>query len=129
MQVGAGGTDRVTMFDQLGVYRLLAEVPDPASIDHFVRESLGDLIDYDAAKRTDLVLTLSEYLGHGGNYDATAKALAVHRSTLRYRLQRIRDISGHDLTDPETLFNLQLATRARQTLLALANGSSQPPRP
>ncbi|MEN3356053.1 MAG: hypothetical protein V7637_35 [Mycobacteriales bacterium] len=124
MQQGAGGSDRVTMFDQLGVYRLLAEVPEAASIDRFVREGLGALLDYDAEKRTDLVATLTEYLGHGGNYDATAKALAVHRSTLKYRLQRIREISGHDLTDPETLFNLQLATRARQTLLALTSSDS-----
>jgi DNA-binding PucR family transcriptional regulator len=124
MQQGAGGSDRVTAFDQLGVYRLLAEVPEAASIDRFVRESLGALLDYDAEKRTELVTTLSQYLGHGGNYEATAKALAVHRSTLKYRLQRIREISGHDLADPETLFNLQLATRARQTLLALNDGGA-----
>ena len=43
----------------------------------------------------------------------------MHRSTLKYRLQRIREISGLDLTDPETQFSLQLATRARDTLAAL----------
>ncbi|GHE81992.1 hypothetical protein GCM10014715_42070 [Streptomyces spiralis] len=44
-----------------------------------------------------MVETLSRYFDCGGNYDETADSLAVHRSTLRYRLQRIRDISGHDL--------------------------------
>jgi hypothetical protein len=43
-------------------------------------------------------------------------ALAAHPSTLEYRLQRIRKISGHDLADPATRFNLQFATRAWQTL-------------
>jgi DNA-binding PucR family transcriptional regulator len=43
----------------------------------------------------------------------------VHRSTLKYRLQRIKEISGHDLGDPDTSFNLQLATRAWRTLAAL----------
>jgi DNA-binding PucR family transcriptional regulator len=43
----------------------------------------------------------------------------VHRSTLKYRLQRIREISGHNLTDPDTNFNLQLATRAWRTLQTL----------
>jgi DNA-binding PucR family transcriptional regulator len=43
----------------------------------------------------------------------------VHRSTLKYRLQRIRDLTGFDLSDPETQFNLQLATRAWVTLRAL----------
>jgi DNA-binding PucR family transcriptional regulator len=65
------------------------------------------------------VLTLGLYLARGGNYDATAGALKVHRSTLKYRLQRIREISGHDITDPDTAFNLQLASRARHTLAAV----------
>jgi DNA-binding PucR family transcriptional regulator len=43
----------------------------------------------------------------------------VHRSTLKYRLQRIRELTGFELGDPETLFNLQLATRAWLTLQAL----------
>ena len=38
--------------------------------------------------------------------EQTNSALVVHRSTLRLRLQRIREISGHDLADPETCFNL-----------------------
>jgi DNA-binding PucR family transcriptional regulator len=62
---------------------------------------------------------LSRYLECGGNYTATADALALHRNTLKYRLQRIREISGHDLNDPDTRFNLQFATRAWQTLQAL----------
>ena len=43
----------------------------------------------------------------------------VHRSTLKYRLRRIREVSGYDLGVPDTQFNLQLATRAWRTLQAL----------
>jgi hypothetical protein len=69
--------------------------------------------------KSELVRTLSVYLEQGGNYDATAEALVVHRNTLKYRLQRIRDLSGHDVNDPDSHFNLQLATRAWATLRAL----------
>jgi DNA-binding PucR family transcriptional regulator len=62
---------------------------------------------------------LTRYFECGGNYDATAKALGIHRSTLKYRLQRIRDVSGHDLGAPEASFNLALAVRAWQTRCAL----------
>ena len=124
MQYASGGDGKVTVFDQLGVYRILAEAQDTGTIERFVREWLGPLLDYDAAKRTDLVPTLSSYLEHGGSYDAAAKAVAVHRSTLKYRLQRIREISGLDLSDPETRFSLQLATRARDTLAALRDSRS-----
>ena len=73
----------------------------------------------DERKHTELVKTLTQYLQHGGGYEATSRALSVHRSTLKYRLQRIRELTGFDLGDPETHFNLQLATRAWLTLQAL----------
>jgi DNA-binding PucR family transcriptional regulator len=64
---------------------------------------------------------VSRYLECGRNYDRTAHALNVHRSTLKYRLQRIREVSGHDLGDPDVCFNLQLATRALATLGAVGS--------
>ena len=91
---GAGGA---TTFDELGIYRLLAAGAGEGEVHAFVREWLGPLIDYDAANRSDLVTTLWQYYESGGNYDATAHALTIHRSTLRYRLRRIRDLTGHDL--------------------------------
>jgi DNA-binding PucR family transcriptional regulator len=113
--------DRAICYDDLGVYRILSEVGDTDAVQRYVQQWLGSLLDYDQRKRSDLVATLSKYLECGGSYEATAAALLVHRSTLKYRLQRIRDISGYRLTDPDTAFNLQLATRAlhtQQTLLS-----------
>jgi DNA-binding PucR family transcriptional regulator len=65
------------------------------------------------------VPTLTAFLDLGQAYEPTCTAVAIHRSTLKYRLQRIREISGHDLSDPDTRFNLQLATRAWRTLCAV----------
>lgn len=111
--------DGATVFDDLGIYRMLAEVEDTSSVERFVREWLGPLLDYDATKGAELVPTLTQYLECGRSYDSTAEAVGVHRNTLKYRLRRIREISGRDLGDPGTCFNLQLATRAWATLLAL----------
>jgi sugar diacid utilization regulator len=119
LQTAVPGDHRATEFDRLGVYRLLADVGEPGTVERFVREWLGELLDYDAGKGSELVDTLSRYLECGRSYDATTAALAIHRSTLKYRLRRIREISGHDLGDPDTYFNLQLAARAWNTLLAL----------
>jgi sugar diacid utilization regulator len=104
--------DGVTVFDDLGVYRILATRQDSREVELYVREWLGALLDYDAAHRSELVATLSEYVDSGGSYDRTAQALLIHRSTLRYRLQRIRDITGRDINEVETRFNLQVALRA-----------------
>jgi DNA-binding PucR family transcriptional regulator len=119
MQKEAGGPERVTLFDELGVYKVLAMSGDTAAMERFVAEWLGRLIDYDSRHGAALVLTLSEYLDCGGNYDATAGALSVHRSTIKYRLKRIREISGQDISLPDTQFNLQVATHAWRTLRAM----------
>jgi sugar diacid utilization regulator len=119
MQMGTGAPEQVTVFDDLGVCQLLSEIPNIGTVDVFINRWLGALLAYDTSKKAQLVDTLCCYLQRGGNYDQTALALSLHRSTLRYRLQRIRDMSGHDLNDPDTRFNLQLATRAWKTVQAM----------
>ncbi len=119
MQRASRGSDQAVAYEELGVYQILGEVENPAAVERLVRQWLGALLDYDARKNSELVNTLSQYLECGGSYNASAATLCVHRSTLKYRLQRIREISGLDLTDPDTHFNLQLATRAWRTLQAL----------
>jgi DNA-binding PucR family transcriptional regulator len=116
LQRQSGGPAQVTMFDDLGIYGLIADIPDPSAVSDMIGRWVGPIIDYDEEHGTSLVETLACYLEHGGNYDATAKSLIIHRSTLRYRLQRLREISGHDLANPDTRFNLQLATRALAAL-------------
>ncbi len=119
MQNAAGAPAQATEFDDLGVIRILAEAKELSGIDRFVERWLGALADYDRVHASSLVSTLSQYLDVGGNYAATAHVLSTHRNTVKYRLQRIREISGFDLADPDTRFNLQLATRALQTLNVL----------
>lgn len=106
-----------TFFDDLGLYRILGPGNDLRELEDFVREWLGQLIDYDAEHDAELVETLSRYFDCGGNYDDAAAALMVHRSTLRYRLQRIREISDRDLADVDTRLNLQVATRVWKIIL------------
>jgi sugar diacid utilization regulator len=119
IQKAVRSREQVTLFEQLGVYQVLGTAQDAAAMERFARQWLGALLDYDAVHGTQLVRTLGEYLDLGGGYDASARALSVHRSTLKYRLKRIREVSGHDLAVPDTQFNLQLATRAWRTLQAL----------
>ncbi|RCV54684.1 PucR family transcriptional regulator [Marinitenerispora sediminis] len=99
----------VTAFDDLGVYRILGA--RDGEVARFMTEWLAPLLDYDRRHGSDLVRTLARYLDCGGSYDRTASALVVHRSTLRYRLRRIREITGYDLADPDQRLNLHVATR------------------
>jgi sugar diacid utilization regulator len=102
----------VALYDELGIYRLLALGDDDREVRRFVREWLGPLLDYDSANHSNLVITLWQYLECGGNYDAAARALLIHRSTLRYRLRRIRELGDHDLSEVNTRLNMHVAARA-----------------
>jgi DNA-binding PucR family transcriptional regulator len=119
LQEASSSPEQVTRYDDLGVYKILSTANDTAAMERFVDEWLAPLIDYDSTHGSQLIQTLSEYLECGGNYNASAQALSVHRSTLKYRLNRIRQVSGYDLSRPDIQFNLQLATRAWRTLQVL----------
>lgn len=114
-------------FEDLGLYRILDHASDRPEVHDFVTEWLGPLLSYDRKKNADLVATLTNYLDCGGNYDDAAQSLTIHRSTLRYRLGRIRDILGRDLQDVEDRLNLHLATRiVRMTGVPLPQEEEEP---
>jgi sugar diacid utilization regulator len=109
----------VLLFDALGVYRMLSSVTDPAGIEAFMNDQIGALLDYDSRHRSGLLITLAQYFDSGCSIDRAAAELAVHRSTLKYRLKRIRELLGRDLNDGPTRLNLHLATRVWLTLESL----------
>jgi DNA-binding PucR family transcriptional regulator len=119
LQVAVGGGHQTTEYERLGIYRLLAGIEDLDAIDRFVVSWLGPLMDYDNRRRGDLVATLDTFLETGRHLGQAAAELHVHRSTLKYRLGRIEEISGHDLDDSDVAFNLQLASRARRVVAAM----------
>ena len=105
---------QVVAVPELGLTGLLAAVTDERLVD-YTRRHLGPLVDHDAARKGSLVATLRAYLETGEQQEA-AKRLRVHPNTLRYRLDRIREISGVDLEDPETRLNMAVALRVQALL-------------
>ncbi len=102
--------------DELGLLRILDTSGSGVELQLFVNTWIGALVDHDRAHRSELVRTLGVYLDSGGNYDRAADALIIHRSTLRYRLGRIRELTGRDLTDPDSRLNLHIALRVWSVL-------------
>jgi sugar diacid utilization regulator len=116
VRLHSAAPDGASAYDELGFYRLIDAAHECGAVEDFVREWLGALLDYDLTKKSQLVFTLSEHLESGGNYDESAKALHIHRSTLRYRLARIGELTGYDLRNVDTRFNLHAATRSWRLL-------------
>lgn len=100
--------DRTVYFTDLGYLHTLYHAgPDSLRSNPYV-PCLRKLL---AEHQADLFHTLEAYLDEGGNGVQTAETLMIHRSTLNYRLERIKEICACDLSDPGTRVNLQVALK------------------
>src|SRR4030081_2027370 len=105
---------QVVAVPELCLTGLLAAVTDERLVD-YSRRHLGPLIEHDTSRKGNLVATLRAYLETGEQQQA-AQRLGAPPHTLRSRLDRIREISGVDLEDPETRLNLAVALRVQALL-------------
>lgn len=95
-------------FDRLGSYTVLYNIQDPFVVQAFCDKYLKPLLD-SGDKGRDLFDTLRAYVYWNGNLKETAESLFIHRSSLKYRLEKIRDLLNVDLGDVEERFNVMLA--------------------
>ena len=86
-------------FEQTGAYRLLlpAMSEDPAELEGFFNETVAPLAAYDEQYETELVRTLETFLDADGNVAGTAERLFTHRHTIRYRLERVKELTTLDV--------------------------------
>jgi sugar diacid utilization regulator len=106
-----GHQSDVVAFEELGVYRLLFHVTDPAELRGFIDQVLGPLIEYDQRHNADFVRTLGTFLGNNGNLQATARELNLHVNSVTYRVQRIQSIASLDLEQSEDRLLAQVALK------------------
>jgi sugar diacid utilization regulator len=118
VNVGEAEGQSVLAFEDTGAYRLLlpAMSEDPAELERFYAETVQPLVEYDEQYETELVATVEAYLDNDGNVAATAKQLFTHRHTIRYRLERVRELCGHDVSATEGREKLGLGLKAMRVL-------------
>jgi PucR family transcriptional regulator, purine catabolism regulatory protein len=109
LDAGAGG---VSSYKDLGSLELLLTLPDTA-LEAFVDRVLGP-----AAGNGWLVGSLTALLETGCRWSDAAERLGIHRHTLRYRMDRLREQTGRHPDDPSQRMELWLAVKAKQALAA-----------
>jgi sugar diacid utilization regulator len=116
--VAEGDESIVLAFEETGAYRLLlasmSEHPD--ELRRFYAETLETLVAYDEQYETDLVTTLETFLDANGNVAGTAQRLFTHRHTIRYRLERVRELTGLDVGSSDGREKLSLGLKAMRVL-------------
>ena len=123
--VAQGGSDGVALaFEQTGAYRLLlsAMSENPSELQRFYSETVEPLLAYDEQYETELVRTLATFLEADGNVAGTAQRLFTHRHTIYYRLERVRELSGLDVSSSDGREKLSLGLKAMRVLGISAAG-------
>lgn len=92
-------------YEQLGLYQLFYDINNKTLLENFVHNILYSLIAYDKKYNTNLIQTLEVYLNKNCNLNQTAETLFIHRNTIKYRLQRIEEITNTSLDDAFTRLN------------------------
>ncbi len=112
------GPSSVSTFEQTGTYKLLFRVlqEEPEELETFYAETLEPVVRYDSRYGTELVHTLTTYLGNDASTARTASELFAHRHTIRYRLERVRELTRLDVDKSEDRERLTLGIKSMQLL-------------
>jgi len=105
-------------FEETGAYRLLlpAMSEDPTELQGFYDETVAQVVAYDEQYETELVRTLETFLDADGNVAGAAERLFTHRHTVRYRLERVKELTSLDVSSTDGRERLSLGLKAMRVL-------------
>ena len=109
---GGGST---TFFDQLGLHRLLALIPDARELHAFTRDVLGPLGEA-TSEAADLRETLQVLLDTNFNVAEAARLQFFHYNTMRYRVSKLERLLGPLSSDPHLRLDVAVALRALEVV-------------
>jgi hypothetical protein len=112
---GLGGTSAISVVtsDEVASHELLLATVPPSVLRSFRERLLGPLLAYDDQHRAELLPTLREFLACSGSWNACAVRMYVHVNTVRYRIRRIEELTGRDLSRLDDQVDFFLALRIR----------------
>ena len=112
---GLGGTSAISVVtsDEVASHELLLATVPPSVLRSFRERLLGPLLAYDDQHRAELLPTLREFLACSGSWNACAVRMYVHVNTVRYRIRRIEELTGRDLSCLNDQVDFYLALQIR----------------
>ncbi|HBN96294.1 MAG TPA: hypothetical protein DDZ66_08330 [Firmicutes bacterium] len=103
-------------YDDLGIYRILCEFDKKAELQGYYDDTIARLEVYDQEHKAELVKTLVAYFDNDCSFQKAADELFIHYNTMRYRIERINEVTGLDVFDSNDRLNLQVGLKIGQLL-------------
>ncbi|WP_378955736.1 PucR family transcriptional regulator [Pelosinus sp. sgz500959] len=100
--------DCILYYEDLGAYNLFGNNVNEKELYNYYLQTVSPIIDYDLNHKSELVTTFEAFLECNSRIKETSQKLYVHRHTLKYRLNRIYEITGFDPENSQDQFKLQL---------------------
>lgn len=101
----------ISHFEDHSVYHFLDSNIKDNDLEDFFMKRLGKVYEHDQLHGTSYIITLENYFLNNLNISETAKAMFLHRNTLIYRIEKIKEILISDLKNSEELLQIQLALK------------------
>jgi DNA-binding PucR family transcriptional regulator len=113
-RAGIGGAGRVATYRDLGSFQLLLSLQDDESLKLFCDSVLGAIEASEGHYGGELMRSLEAFIEENGQWERAARRLYCHRHTLRYRIRRVEELTGRDLSSARDRIEFWLALRGRE---------------
>src|SRR4051794_2102104 len=109
-----GHAPEVASHEDLGAYTLLLSLQDDDALRAYSDGLLESIEGVEGEYGGELLRSLEVFIERNGNWERAARELYCHRHTLRYRIRKIEELTGRDLSRATDRIELWLALRARE---------------
>ncbi|MFN8160211.1 MAG: PucR family transcriptional regulator [Solirubrobacterales bacterium] len=109
-----GEAPEVASWRDLGAFTLLLSVSDDDALRLYCERVLGPIDDGDTEYGGELLRSLEAFIEQNGQWEKAAREVYCHRHTLRYRMRKVEELTGRDLSSASDRIEFWLALRARE---------------
>jgi purine catabolism regulator len=111
---GDGGGSTVATYRDLGSFQLLLSLQDSDALRLFCESLLGPIENGEGHYGGELMRSLEAFIECNGQWESAARRLYCHRHTLRYRIRKVEELTGRDLSSARDRIEFWLALRGRE---------------
>jgi purine catabolism regulator len=117
LTLGLGGNgsapSAVATYKDLGSFQLLLSLQDEEALRLFCDSVLGPIEASEGGYGGELMRSLEAFIEENGQWERAARRLYCHRHTLRYRIRRVEELTGRDMSNARDRIEFWLALRGR----------------